>query len=74
MKTIFLCILFSFLISEDKKWKTLQEGTVLIKVLEDEYPQCSAEIIISSSVENILSVIEDGEKITYLLHHFYLYT
>ena len=59
MKTIFLCILFSFLISEDKKWKTLQEGTVLIKVLEDEYPQCSAEIIIDSSVNNILNVIED---------------
>ncbi len=56
---LFIYILFNSLIAHDNQWKILQEDPVLIKVIEEDYPKCSAEIFIDSSIENILKVIED---------------
>jgi len=52
-------IVFNVLIAEHNQWKILQENPVLIKVIQEDYPKCSAEIFIDSSVENILEVIKD---------------
>ena len=56
---LFIYIYFNALIAQDNQWKTLQKDPVVIKVIQEEYPKCSAEIFIDSSVENILNVIED---------------
>jgi len=56
---IIIFLLFSYAMSDENKWETLQDNPVLIKVLKEDYPKCSTQIIIDSSVENILDVIED---------------
>ena len=56
---IIIFFLFSYAISDENKWSTLQDSPVLIKVLKEDYPKCSTQIMIDNSVENILEVIED---------------
>jgi len=56
---LIILFLFNYIFSENINWEILQENPVLIKVLKEDYPKCSAEIIINQSVESILDVIED---------------
>ena len=56
---LFTYILSNVLIGKENLEEILQENPVLIKVIQEEYPKCSAEIFIDSSIEEILKVIED---------------
>ena len=52
---------FNILLSSkiENNWNIIQNDKVIIKFIEIGYPKCQAEILINSSLSNILEVVED---------------